>query len=89
MIIWGCAGRWLDVYAHTLLVFSRFSSYQLLARLVKNHGHVVDEARDGREAVDMVQDALEGRRAPYDTILMVSGDALFACLAFFVYSYYS
>ena len=54
----------------TDMPFCSSSLLQLLARLVKNHGHFVDEACDGREAVAKVAAALEGEGSPYDTILM-------------------
>jgi CheY-like chemotaxis protein len=52
-----------------LVVDDVATNRKLLKRLVANQGHVVDDAKDGREAVDKVKDALR-ERWQYDTILM-------------------
>ena len=52
-----------------LVVDDASSNRKLLGRLLKNRGHVFDEAENGQDAVEKVElAAQEGR--PYDTLLM-------------------
>lgn len=52
-----------------LVVDDVASNRKLISRMARNRHHHVDEACDGREAVDKVQAAMEDER-PYDVILM-------------------
>jgi CheY-like chemotaxis protein len=52
-----------------LIVDDVATNRKLLTRMSANRGHSVDEAKDGREAVDKVAKALTENN-PYDTILM-------------------
>jgi CheY-like chemotaxis protein len=52
-----------------LIVDDVATNRKLLTRMSANRGHSVDEAKDGREAVDKVKNALRESN-PYDTILM-------------------
>jgi len=54
-----------------LLVDDALTNRKLLKRLLTNHGHTCEEAKDGQEAVDQVKKAIEAG-TPYDTILMDS-----------------
>ena len=54
---------------HVLVVDDVASNRKLLKRLVANHGHTVDEAIDGQEAVEKVAAAMHNG-CPFDTILM-------------------
>lgn len=52
-----------------LVVDDVATNRKLLSRLIQNHGHVTDEAKDGQEAVAKVRSAME-RGIRYDSILM-------------------
>jgi CheY-like chemotaxis protein len=52
-----------------LVVDDIATNRKLLTRLSANRGHSVDDAKDGREAVNKVKNALRESN-PYDTILM-------------------
>jgi len=67
-----CASREKEVDFHPLrilVVDDVATNRKLLKRLAVNRGHNADEARDGREAVDMVEAAIKENK-PYDSILM-------------------
>lgn len=51
-----------------LVVEDIATNRKLLVRLLKNRGHHCDEAVDGQEAGDAVQESLHNLK-PYDTIL--------------------
>lgn len=54
---------------HVLVVDDVSTNRRLLKRLLMNHGHTVDEASDGREAVNMIAGAMQDGHQ-YDCVLM-------------------
>ena len=54
---------------HVLVVDDAAMNRKLLSRLLRNHGHVCDEAEDGEVAVRLVKQAMADRN-PYDTVLL-------------------
>lgn len=58
-----------SISLRVLVVDDVTSNRKLLKRLVAKHGHIVDEAVDGQEAVEKIADAM-CRGLPYHTILM-------------------
>ena len=54
---------------YILVVDDVASNRKLISRMARNRSHQVDEAKDGRDAVDQVKAAIL-KSTPYDTILM-------------------
>ena len=54
---------------HVLVVDDAAMNRKLLSRLLRNHGHVCDEAEDGEVAVRLVKQAMADQN-PYDTVLL-------------------
>ena len=52
-----------------LIVDDAAMNRKLLARLLRNHGHVCNEAEDGAVAVRLVKEAIDDSQ-PYDTVLL-------------------